>query len=98
MRTARALTASPSMLCAGGCSTPGGVSALGGCVSAPGGCLLPGGVCLGGCLLLGVSAPGGVPGQVTPPPPVDRHMPVNILSCPKLRMRAVIRCVGLRRH
>ena len=28
-------------------------------MSAPGGCLLPGGVCSRGCLLLGVSAPGG---------------------------------------
>ena len=25
----------------------------------------------------------------TPPPPVDRHTPVNLLSCPKLRLRAV---------
>ena len=41
---------------------------------------------LGGCLLRG-----GVPGQVLPP--VDRQTPVNILPCPKLRLRAVIiRC------
>ena len=25
------------------------------------------------------------------PPPVDRHTPVNILLCPKLRLRAVMR-------
>ena len=37
MRTARALTVSPSMLCAVGVSAPGDVSS-------PGGCLLPGGV------------------------------------------------------
>ena len=57
MRTACALTVSPSMLCLGGggsapgwvcvCLLGGGVSALGGCVSAPGGSAL------------GVSAPGG---------------------------------------
>ena len=29
----------------------------------------------------------GTPGPVTPP--VDRHTPVNILPCPKLRLRAV---------
>ena len=27
--------------------------------------------------------------QAAPPPPVDRHMPVNILPCPKLGLRAV---------
>ena len=79
MRTARALTVSPSMLCAGGCllrgvcSQGGGVSALGG--SAPErGCLLWGvstpGVCsgrvsaLGGICSWGVSAPGGCLGGV----------------------------------
>ena len=30
---------------------------------------------------------GGVPGQVHPP--VDRQTPVNLLPCPKLRLRAV---------
>ena len=35
----------------------------------------------------GVSAPRGVPGQALPP--VDRQTPVNILPCPKLRLRAV---------
>ena len=31
------------------------------------------------------------PGTPTgPDPPVDRHTPVNILPCPKLRLRAVI--------
>ena len=74
MRTARALTVSPSMFCSGGrgVSAHGGVSADG--VSAPGGCLLrgvsaPGGsLLLGGCLLpggvcSGVSALGGVCSQ-----------------------------------
>ena len=99
MRTARALTVSPSMLCAGGgvcfrgvCSQEGvpeswGVPGLGGSAlgSVPG----PGGL-LGGCTWSGgVPGPlGGWPDQVLPP--VDRHMPVNILPCPKLRLRAVI--------
>ena len=77
-------------VCSGG-SALGGVSSWGGglvgnvCswgVSAPRGCLLQRGSGLGGCLL-----PGGVPGQVLPP--VDRHTPVNILPCPKLRLRVV---------
>ena len=56
MRTARALTVSPSMLCARGGICSGGVSAPGGGVSALGG------FCSGGCLFPGgVSAPGGVP-------------------------------------
>ena len=54
MRTARALTVSPSMFCSGG----RGVSAHRGCLLM--GCLLPGGVCSRGCLLRGVSAPGGM--------------------------------------
>ena len=33
-------------------------------------------------------APSPRPGT-HPPPPVDRHTPVNILPCPKLRLRAV---------
>ena len=74
MRTARALTVSPSMLCAG-VSAPRGVSAPGECVcsrgvSALGGCLCyRGGVCSQGVSAAGgvsapeergVSAPGGV--------------------------------------
>ena len=61
MRTARALSVSPSMLCRGGVSTPRGVGGLvwGGVYSQGGvwsqGCLLLGGVCS-----WGVSAPGGV--------------------------------------
>ena len=59
MRTARALTVSPSMLCVGGVSAPGCVSALG--VSTPGGVCSWGGVCsLGGVCSSGVSAFGGV--------------------------------------
>ena len=67
------------------CSAPG-VSAPGGICSGGGG----GGVCSGGgCLLRGVYlVPGGCTWSGTPP--VDRHSPVNILPCPKLRLRAVI--------
>ena len=35
----------------------------------------------------GGSPPGAPPGTMHPP--VDRHTPVNILPCPKLRLRAV---------
>ena len=39
----------------------------------------------------------GTPQEQTPPgpgtPPVDRHTPVNILPCPKLRLRAVIKAM-----
>ena len=40
------------------------------------------------------------PGPGTPAPAVDRHIPVNILPCPKLRLRAVkiLRCRQLRTH
>ena len=103
-RTARALTVSPSMLCAGkGVSAPERVCSCG--VSAPAGCLLPGGcLLLGRCLLLGGVCSLGVylvwgvcsrgmylvlGGQVLSPP-VDRYTPVNILPCPKL-LRAVIK-------
>ena len=59
MRTARALTISPSMLCTGGCPLPGGVCSGGVCswrgLSAPGGCVSSGGVCS-----WGMSAPGEV--------------------------------------
>ena len=152
MRTARALTVSPSMLCGGkeggvcsrgdvgvcswgggcllrGCLLLGGVSALGGVcllwgvVSAPGGVVSAlGGICSRGASGLGVSAPGGVcsggvcsrgvcsQGAVSAPggvylvlggvhgqvlPPVDRHTPVNILPCPKLRLRAVKIAMGI---
>ena len=62
MRTARALTVSPSMLCAGG-SAPGG-SAPGGAVPAPGGGSAP-----GGCLLRG-----GIPACTeADPPPEQNH-------------------------
>ena len=43
MRTARVLTVSPSMLCAGGVSAPRGGVCSGGCTLS-GGCLLPGDV------------------------------------------------------
>ena len=43
MRTARALTVSPSMLCAGGVSAPGGrgLGLLWGCLLGGGGCWYP---------------------------------------------------------
>ena len=80
----------------GGVSAPGELSALGGVCSggrgctwswggsAPGGCLLGGDVCSWGVYLV----PGGTWSGT--PPPVDRCMPVNILSCPKLRLQVVI--------
>ena len=59
MRTARALTVSPSMLCAGGVP--------------PGGVLLWGGLLLGGCLLLGGLLQGGVSQHaLRQTPPVNR--------------------------
>ena len=67
MRTARALTVSPSMLCTGGVGGgvpgPGGSLLLGG-VPGPGGCLLPGVyLVLGGvCSWRGVPGLGSVPG------------------------------------
>ena len=82
MRTARALTVSPSMLCTWGVSAPGEVSAP------QWGCLLWRGVCFWGVYLVpggvwsgGLSAPGGclLLGGV----PVDRHVPVNILPLPQ---------------
>ena len=111
MRTARALTISPSMLCTGGCPLPGGVCSGGVCswrgLSAPGGCVssggvcswgmsAPGGVCSWGCVCSqgGCLPPGGVHGLGCTwsgtPPAVDRHTPVNILPCPKVRLQAVI--------
>ena len=54
MRTAHALTVSPSMLWAGGCTwSQGGVPGPGGCTWSQGGAPGPGGVYL---------VPGGVPG------------------------------------
>ena len=58
MRTAHTLTVSPSMLCAGGVSAPGGclLQGVGGVYSGgvySGGVYSQGGVCSGGCLLLG---------------------------------------------
>ena len=97
MRTARALTVSTSMLCAGVCVCSRAGCLLWGLYLVPGGVSAPRGVsALGGCTWSrGVSALGGctwsrrgVPGQVLSP--VDRHTPVNILPCPKLRLRAVI--------
>ena len=67
-----------------------GVSASGG-VCSQGGCLLLGGVCCRGGVHL---VPGGVPGEALPPG--DRHTPVNILSSPKLRLRAVIKTVTVK--
>ena len=45
----------------------------------------PGGVWSGGCLLRGVSGPGGIPACTeadTPPSPVDRHTLVKTLPWP----------------
>ena len=72
----------------GGVSALGGICSWGGIwswgVSAPGGVSAP----RGGLFPGGVPGPGGT-WSGTPPPPVDRHTPVNILPCPKLRLRAV---------
>ena len=66
-------------LVTGGIPGPRGVYLVLGGVPGPGGCTWSqGGVC---------SSAGGVPGQVLPP--VDRQTPVNLLPCPKLRLRAV---------
>ena len=93
MRTARALTVSPSMLsvfrgvCSGGVggSAWGGVCSWGMCllrgVSAPGGCLLPGLV----SALGGVSAPGGcIPActEANTPLWTESQTPVKTLPCP----------------
>ena len=71
--------------------SPGGCTWFWGGVPGPGGLPGPRGV----YLVQGIPA-GGVPAQVLPPwpgqvlPSVDRQMPVNLLPCPKLRLRAVI--------
>ena len=96
MHTGRSLTVFQSLLPGGGgCTESRGVYLVPGGVLSPGGfaprgvCLLLGGVCLGGicsrgCLIWGVSAPGGMsdPGGVSalgggsasdmPPSPVNR--------------------------
>ena len=97
MRTARALTVSPSMLC------QGEVSALGGCLLR-GVCVCPGGSALGGCLLCGGLLQGGIcsggggwvmsaPSMHWGRPPLWTefltHAYENILPCPKLRLQAV---------
>ena len=96
MHTARLLTVSPRMHCAGG------VSASGGCLLR-GGCLLPGeAVCFpGGCLLLGgVSASGGGAAcfqgvsqhALRQTPPVNRITDsCKNITFPQLRLRAVIK-------
>ena len=45
------------------------------------------------CIPVGCVPPAAVAVGGSPPctPPVDRHTPVNILPCPKLRLRAVIK-------
>ena len=90
MRTARALTISPSMLCGGG-----GVCS--------GGCLLQrGGVCSWGVSAPGGCLPGGYPSMHWGrPPPCEQnswHMPMKILPCPKLRLRAAIRVNAFLSH
>ena len=73
---------------------PGGVSALGDVCSCGGGVFAPRGCTWswggGGCLLCGVYLVWGCTWSGTSPP-VDRQTPVNILPCPKLRLRAVIK-------
>ena len=69
MRTARALTVSPSMLCAGGVSAPGGcLRLLQGCVSARG----RGGAWSRGCYRVPTRT--GKPGK---PGKMGRHFPVR---------------------
>ena len=91
MRTAHALTVSPSMLCAGGCLF-WGVSAWGG--SARG--VSAQGVSARRCLLRGVSAwggfcSGGYPSMHWGRPPLwtEWQTGAKILPCLKLRLRAV---------
>ena len=70
MHTARLLTVSPSMHCAGGVSALGGVPGLGDVCS--GGCLVQGGSALGGVSAPGVPGPGGIPGCTEADTPVNR--------------------------
>ena len=97
-------------VCSGAVCSGGWCLLLGGGGVCSGGHLLRG-VCSGGCLLWGCLLPGGsAPGGVSAPggctwswggvhgqvlPPVDRHTPVNILPCPKLRLRAVKIAMGI---
>ena len=93
MRTARALTVSPSMLCCGGggCLLWGGVCSWGGLLWGGllrwgGGCLLGGGSALGGVCCGGVSTLGVLLRGCRPPPRVNRmtHACKNI-TLPQLR-------------
>ena len=84
MRTARALTESPSMLCVAGGVCSRGCLLLGSVCPQEG--LLLGGGCSGRCLLQGGSAPAGEGGVVsqhalrqTPP---RGQTPVKTLPCP----------------
>ena len=91
MRTARVLTVwqknkNKKNIFVGGSGPGEGVSGPGGGVSEPGGVWSRGG---GGS----ASVHAGIP-------PVDRHTPVNLLPCPKLRLRAVMNvdCTGTQRR
>ena len=55
----------------------------------PGGCACRGRACLGGCMEGGLRARRHACPRT---PPVDKHMPVKILPCPKLRLRVVTIC------
>ena len=61
-----------------------------------GGCTWSGGVSapLGGCTWSGWCLLRGCTWSGTPP--VDRQTPVNLLPCPKLRLRAVIKAITTR--
>ena len=79
MHTARLLTVSPSMHCAGGVSLPGGSP------------------CWGGALPGGLPCQGGIPACTeTDPPPCGQNSwhVTEILPCPKLCLRAVIKEMG----
>ena len=67
----------------------GGGSLLGGLCLSGGGVSVWGGQSLSrGSLSRGSLSRGSLSGK--PPPPVDRQVPVKILPCPKLCLRAVI--------
>ena len=81
MRTARALTVSPSMLCAGGCMVPGGCAWSGGCAWY-GGCMVRGMHGPEGCMVQGdgqgwgcARSRGGVPGPGVVSQHALRHIP-----------------------
>ena len=71
MHTARLLTVSPSMYCAGGCLVPGGVCLVGG-VPGPGEGAWPGGCVVwgGGCLVREGGGGGGIPACTEADPPL----------------------------